>query len=255
MNFTYSFTCRRSVRITTGASRALRSAALSSVSSPVAYWSRKASSLPEQRVVDERGQPEQLHQVVLERRGGEQQLRAAAQRAPERLAGAVVLAVGVPQPVRLVDDGDVPGDALHLARAHRGERVGADHDPAGVEGVGLEPVPLALADHVAVDHLGLEAELAAELLAPLRAQRGRDQDGRARLPLGGELGQHQPRLDGLAEPDLVGEQAPPVGSAASAKAAASIWCGFRSTAEWASAGVRRLDPPPRAVSASAAIRW
>ena len=46
MYFTYSRTWRRSVRMTTGASRALRSAAFSSVSSPVAYWSRKVSSLP-----------------------------------------------------------------------------------------------------------------------------------------------------------------------------------------------------------------
>src|SRR6266508_2359317 len=60
----------------------------------------------------------------------------------------------------------------------------------------------------------------------------------------------------LPSPTSSARTAPPVGSDASAKAAASIWCGLRSTAEWARAGTsREVPPPPRAVSASAATRW
>ena len=49
---------------------------------------------------------------------------------------------------------------------------------------------------------------------------------------------------------------PPVAIDDRAKAAASIWCGFRSTADCASAGASRDAPTPLfAVSASAAMRW
>src|SRR6266545_2459931 len=60
----------------------------------------------------------------------------------------------------------------------------------------------------------------------------------------------------LPRPTSSARIAPPVGSEARANAAASIWCGLRSTAEWARAGTRReVPPPPRAVRASAAMRW
>ena len=97
------------------------------------------------------------------------------------------------------------GTRSNLGRPHGGEGVGSDDDPAAVEGVGAEPLLLALADHVAVHHLGLEAELVAQLVAPLGAEGRRDEHDGPALPLGGELGEDDARLDGLAEPDLVGE--------------------------------------------------
>ncbi len=60
----------------------------------------------------------------------------------------------------------------------------------------------------------------------------------------------------LPSPTSSASTAPPVGSAASAKAAASTWCGLRSSDAWARAGARRAAPvPPRAVRVSAATIW
>src|SRR5512140_2203316 len=179
VNFAYSFTCRRSVRTTTGARRALRSAARSSSSSPAAYWSRNASSFPRSASSMNAARPSSSMTSFWS-------------------GVAVSAAVGVSEAVGLVDDGDVPRDALHLGRAHRGERVRRDHDAAGVERVRAQAVALRGAHAVAVHHLGLEAELGLELVAPLRAERRRDEHEGAPLAVGGELREHEARLDRLA---------------------------------------------------------
>ena len=64
---------------------------------------------------------------------------------------------------------------------------------------GLRARPLA------VHHLGVEAEARPQLVAPLVAQRRRDEDDGPVAPLRGQLGEHQAGLDGLAEPHLVGQ--------------------------------------------------
>jgi hypothetical protein len=51
----------------------------------------------------------------------------------------------------------------------------------------------------------LQAELVLQLLVPLLAQVGRDDDEDAPLALCPALGNHQARLDGLAQTHLVGQ--------------------------------------------------
>ena len=58
---------------------------------------------------------------------------------------------------------------------------------------------------LAVDHLGIEAETRPQLVAPLVAQRRRDENDGPVAPFRGQLGEHQAGLDGLAEPHLVGQ--------------------------------------------------
>ena len=54
---------------------------------------------------------------------------------------------------------------------------------------------------------GLDAEQVEQLVLPLADQRLRDDQQHALRPLGPALGDDQPGLDRLAEPDLVGEDA------------------------------------------------
>ena len=200
MNRTYSFTCLRRVRKTTGARRAfeIRGALLGQLPRGVAE--PEGVLVSEQGLVEEGGQSEELHEVVLERRGGEEQLRRPAQGTAQRLPGAVVAPPGVAHPVGLVEDGQVPGDAAELVGAQRREGGRGDDDPGLVEGV-----PAVGARPLAVDHLGGEAEAGPQLVAPLVAQRRRDEHHGPVPPLRGQLGEHQAGLDGLAEAHLVGQ--------------------------------------------------
>ena len=117
----------------------------------------------------------------------------------------MIAPVGVPQPVGLVDHREIPGDALDLRPAHRRKLVRRDDDAAGVEEVGAQPQLLRGAERVAVHQGRLHPELGLELVPPLGPQRRGDQDQDPVPPLGGELGQDEPRLDRLPQPDLVGE--------------------------------------------------
>jgi len=84
------------------------------------------------------------------------------------------------------------------------ELVGADDGPGGIEGVGDTVAPLLIVA-LGFQDLRVQRELVLQLLVPLLAQVGRNHDQHATLALGPELGQHQARLDGLAEPHLVGQ--------------------------------------------------
>ena len=84
----------------------------------------------------------------------------------------------------------------------------------------------------AVDHLGLEVELRAQLVAPLRAERGRDEhERRGPRPSAASCASTSPASMVFPRPTSSASTQPPLGSEASANAAASIWCGLRSTAE------------------------
>ena len=155
--------------------------------------------------VDDAGQPVQLHQGVLKRRRGQQQLRGRRQPGHERLGRLVPLLVDVPKPVRFVDDRQVPRHGRHGVLVLGREVVRADDDLiADVERVGLalglksSPCP-ALHDH------GGQEELLPQLLLPLLAQRGRNHDEDVPTSLGPPLRDDQCGLDGLPEADLVRE--------------------------------------------------
>jgi hypothetical protein len=155
----------------------------------------------EDLLVQQGHQPEQLHQVVLERGGGEQQLGAALEGGSEGLARLVAMLVGIAQAVGLVDDDEIPGDLRQQGRLVRRERVRAD------DGEGLIEAVAGGAHGAAVHEHGLQIELLLELAVPLRAQGGGREDEDAVLPLGDELADGEARLDRLAEAHLVREHA------------------------------------------------
>ena len=105
-------------------------------------YETEGSFVAEKVLVDQCGQAVQFHQRVLQRRGGEQQLFAALQRALERLPGAVAGAVRIAQLVRFVDDHHIPGHGTQLGFQFGGELVGHDHDR-------LADQPLQCGEHVA----------------------------------------------------------------------------------------------------------
>ena len=145
----------------------------------------------------------QVLQPVLHRRRGQQQQMAGPQLADQLPRGAARCA----HPVRLVHDDQVPlvpgQRGLERLAARGGQR--GDHDrPVGAPGYRSQsgnPAP-------GRSH-GRHAELALELLLPLVHQPGRgDHQGAVGQPAQPQLGQDQAGLDGLAQPDLVGQDRP-----------------------------------------------
>ena len=149
--------------------------------------------------LQEREQIVQLQQIVLHRRGAEQEqvppLQGVDQ--PPVLRGAVLAVMG------LVDDHQVPGDFGHelspfaaLGKGHRREHA-----------VRILPVFQAVGRAGARRSGELQVELRREFLAPLRHQGRRNQDEH---PLGQPpqqvFPQQQTRFDRLAQPHLVGQQ-------------------------------------------------
>ena len=120
----------------------------------------------------------------------------------------VGLLVDVAQAVGLVDDDEVPADAGDVVRLVPCELVGAEQDLVGVEGIG-RPGGDGLVVGLGLQDAARQEELFLKLLVPLLAQVGRGDDQDAPLALRPALREDQTRLDGLAEPDLVGEDRPP----------------------------------------------
>ena len=151
----------------------------------------------EQPGSDQTGQFVQVGQPVLHRRRGQQQQVSGREFPGEPARGRP----RVPQPMSLVHDDQVPRRAhqRRLGRIPAGGGQGGDHHRRFV---GLLPV-------AAPRNGRRQAELAFQLLPPLVDQPGRgDHEDPARQPAQPQLGQHQSRLDGLAQPDLVGQDRP-----------------------------------------------
>ena len=72
--------------------------------------------------------PNSSSKRILQRRRREQQLVLAGQRQLERVGDDVRRLVDVAQPVRFVDDHQVPRHGLNIACLALGELVGADDD-------------------------------------------------------------------------------------------------------------------------------
>jgi hypothetical protein len=169
----------------------------------------------EDLLVEEGHQSEELQQLVLQRRGGEEQLRPLAKRVPEGPGDLAPRPVRVPQPMGLVDDHQVPGKLPDLLGAARGEGVAGDDRHRLLEGV----VPRAPA--AAVDDRRLQLELVPELRLPLRAQGGGGEHEDPSLSLGHQLGEDDAGLDVFPSPTSSASMQPPRGSDPSANAAAS----------------------------------
>jgi hypothetical protein len=143
----------------------------------------------------------QFEQAVLYGRRGQQQQETLLQAVHQTIAGTALIA----QMMRLVDDHHVVAQSREQVRlllaACRGD--GGDHPLLCPEADGVA------AQQRVVRGGAVDAELARHFVAPLPDQRGgrEDQDALGHAAQHVFL-QHHPRLDGLAEPDLVGEQDP-----------------------------------------------
>ena len=105
----------------------------------------------------------------------------------------------------LVDNHEVPADCANLL-LHRAREVHRnDHD-----GVGVERTRIALAEcrpeRRTIQHHRWQVELLAQFECPLLPDGRRTDHEQTTLPLGPQLAEHQPCLDGLAEAHLVREQ-------------------------------------------------
>ena len=153
--------------------------------------------------VDEANQAEQFEERVLERGGGEEQFGHSGQRPLEHVGDDVARLVHVAQPVRFVDDDEIPVNPGDVGSLRPGELVGAKDDAA----VRLERPELPLPDCVVVG-LGFEdtarkKELLLQFLIPLLPKvRWRD-DENAPLPLRPFLGENEPSLNGLSKSDFI----------------------------------------------------
>ncbi len=172
----------------------------------VAELLAEALEVAEDLVVDDADQAEQLEERVLERRGREQELRRRRQGLLQRVGDDVGRLVDIAQPVRFVHHHQVPGRVVDVRRLVARELVRADDDVS----VGLEGPELAGLDGVVVglrfENPARQEKLVRQLLMPLLAKVRRRNHEHSAFSLGPPLRQHQARLDGLSEPDFVGEQ-------------------------------------------------
>ena len=157
----------------------------------------KAALVPENFFVNERCQAIQLHQGVLQRRGGQQQLLAPGQCALERLPGFMTFAVGVAQFVGFVNHDHIPGHSCQLGFHAGSEMDGHDADDITVQRV----VDAAFAKQVPgarIKHFSGQVEFVGQLLRPLLAQRSGANHQQASPALGPQLAQHQCSFNGFA---------------------------------------------------------
>ena len=171
--------------------------------------------VPEQRAarVDVLDEPPQLAQGVLDRRRRQEQHGRRADHPADAVrhlrlrallvvdAGPVVTAVNPGEDlVRLVDQAEIPGRGREARRPGLATGVLAPREKDALPfGIDRRIGALDRVDIEQVDQLGL----------PLAEERARNDNEDARRALGEQLGDHEARLDRLAEPDFVREDAAP----------------------------------------------
>ena len=159
--------------------------------------------------------------AVVRRRREEQPVFETGSDPPQHLAQLAVVAEGRGhQVVAFVDNQEVPGKpGRSVGRLAGGQEllldvrlaqvvVGGDDAAEGAPGVCVDAEFAAQPLRpVAVDDLEWQGELGVEFLAPLHAQCRRRQDEHpADASAQQELLQDEPGFDGLAEPDIVGDE-------------------------------------------------
>jgi hypothetical protein len=164
----------------------------------------EALKVAEGKIVDHTDQPVELQERVLKRRGREQHLRIGHHGVLDRKRDLAGRLVDVPEPVRLVDDDQVPRGLSKVGVLRAGELVRAENDRRLVEGVHA-PASDSLVEGPALQDQGGQVKLVRQLLRPLLAQVRRDDHEQVALSLGPLLGEQQARFDRLPETDLVGE--------------------------------------------------
>ena len=114
--------------------------------------------------------------------------------------------------MRLVDDQQIRAAVPELLAEPRAlDEVGGHHEVAEPveERLALQQPAFQPADRTGQHELGVNAELAGQLLLPLLGERGPAEHGQAgRVALLEQLGRGQAGLDGLADANVVGDQHP-----------------------------------------------
>lgn len=166
----------------------------------------EAVQVAKHALINQADQAIQLQKGVLQRRGREQHFGGdVRQRLFQRFGNDIAGFIDVAQAVGFVQHDQIPGDGLDvfglgfgkLVRADDGARVaqkrlGQPLFAQGVVAFGFENQPL-------------QAEFVLQLLMPLLAQIGRDDDEHLAPPLRPALGDDQPGLDGFAQTHFIGQ--------------------------------------------------
>jgi hypothetical protein len=165
----------------------------------------KAVQVTEDPPVDDADQPVQLQQGVLQRRSGQKDLGMdIGEPVPQRVGDNVAGLVDISQTVRLVVDDEVPANPTHIVDLRLCELVGADNGSVVLEGV-VDALLSPLIAALGFENDGFEGKLVLQLLIPLLAQVGRDDDQNSAAAFGPKLREHEASFDGLSQADLVGQ--------------------------------------------------
>jgi len=180
-------------------------AKLSQVAADVRVLRAERREVAEDVFVNDGGQAVEFQERVLERGGCGQDFLAAFECPSDILPHLVALPVAVPQLMSLVDDAEVPLDGVNLRSMTTGEVQRGDRDCVGVEGVGI-PGCLSISIGLGIEDHSREMELLLQFQRPLLADGGGADNQLLAPTLCPVLAEHQPRLDGLAQPHLVCQQ-------------------------------------------------
>jgi len=158
----------------------------------------------EEALVDQGREPVELEQRVLQGRRRQQQLAAVLRGPADALAHLVAGTVGVAKLVGLVDDHQVPVLRLQLFAHAVGEVEGQDDDARTLQGIPAGPAGFPPAQRV--ENHRRQVELLLQFELPLLAEGRWTDHQQSALPLGPELAENDAGLDGLAQPDFVGQE-------------------------------------------------
>ena len=202
----YSSTCLRSVRLQTGCEPLLQFGEIRVAGEPRELRA-EALEVAKGEFVDDADEPVKFKKRVLQRRGGEKRLLEGEYGMLDRLADFVVGLVDVAEPVRFIDDHQIPGRLADVRLLGPRKLVGADHDA-----VALKRIQVSGADRL-IECLGLQngggqEELVGKFLAPLLAQVCGADNQKAPFALSPFLGKQDAGFDRFSQPDLVGKDGP-----------------------------------------------
>ena len=133
----------------------------------------KGLLVAEQVLVQQRGQPVQLHQRILQRRRGEQQFLPPGKSAAQSLPAAVTALVCIAQLMRLIQHNHIPGLGKKRLLVLDRKRIRHHHDSlACLRAQKRRRRKAALAQHCRIRNQGGQGEFVDHLLRPLLAQTG-----------------------------------------------------------------------------------
>jgi hypothetical protein len=154
--------------------------------------------------VDDADEPVKFKKGVLQRCGREKRFLERENGLFYRLADLVVGLIYVAEPVRFIDDHQVPGRLANVRLPGAGELVRANHNAVALKGIQV-PGADRLIECAGLKNGGGQEELVGEFLAPLLAEVRGTYYQEAVFALGPLLGEQDASLDRLSQADLIGE--------------------------------------------------